>query len=327
MIHLISILCQTDKFSKSNPITEKFSVLVGMSNPHQTKDDETVEDSLSSFPEHIIKQFESCIVPGTPRLKWDDIHGLEDAKRCIMESIILPSRFPVLFSRYRKVTNFLFFGPSGSGKSVLARSISSQVDSTFFSVCSSHFISGDEQNVRALFTLALNRAPSIIVFDDFISLISLDSSNERFRRLKSELILQLFKLPSLMTSISISEKMYEVPAILFIATTPRKKIFEANIAKLRMSHCISEEDMIYLAEHSRGFSGSDIVCMIRDCSMAPLREIPREQLATATPDAIRPINLGDFQNAFEHFHSSVSPDEVKSHDEFYAAFGTPYPNR
>ncbi|GKT27499.1 hypothetical protein ADUPG1_000062 [Aduncisulcus paluster] len=66
MIHLISILCQTDKFSKSNPITEKFSVLVGMSNPHQTKDDETVEDSLSSFPEHIIKQFESCIVPGTP---------------------------------------------------------------------------------------------------------------------------------------------------------------------------------------------------------------------------------------------------------------------
>lgn len=61
------------------------------------------------------KLFEE-LINKTPVVHWDDVIGLEAAKKAIMEHIILPINFPQLFTGNRRpmYTDILLFGPSGN---------------------------------------------------------------------------------------------------------------------------------------------------------------------------------------------------------------------
>lgn len=52
---------------------------------------------------------------------WDDIAGLENAKRSLQESAILPLLRPDLYTGLRKPQNILLYGPPGTGKTMLVR--------------------------------------------------------------------------------------------------------------------------------------------------------------------------------------------------------------
>lgn len=45
---------------------------------------------------------EGAIVSEKPNVKWDDVAGLEQAKSTLKEAVILPARFPQLFTGKRR---------------------------------------------------------------------------------------------------------------------------------------------------------------------------------------------------------------------------------
>jgi vacuolar protein-sorting-associated protein 4 len=45
---------------------------------------------------------ESAILREKPNVKWDDVAGLESAKEALKEAVILPIKFPHLFTDKRK---------------------------------------------------------------------------------------------------------------------------------------------------------------------------------------------------------------------------------
>lgn len=52
--------------------------------------------------------------PTVPNVKWDDIGGLEDAKRVITDTVELPLRHPQLFAAgLRRRSGVLLYGPPG----------------------------------------------------------------------------------------------------------------------------------------------------------------------------------------------------------------------
>lgn len=68
--------------------------------------------------------------------------GLELAKEALKEAVILPIKFPHLFTGQRKPwRGILLYGPPGTGKSYLAKAVATESNATFFSVSSSDLVS------------------------------------------------------------------------------------------------------------------------------------------------------------------------------------------
>jgi vacuolar protein-sorting-associated protein 4 len=84
----------------------------------------------------------SAIVVDKPNVRWDDVAGLEIAKEALKETVILPIKFPHLFTGKRTPwRGILLYGPPGTGKSYLAKAVATEAKGTFFSVSSSDLVS------------------------------------------------------------------------------------------------------------------------------------------------------------------------------------------
>ncbi len=134
-----------------------------------------------------------------PNILWNDVAGLENAKESLKEAVILPIKFPHLFTGKRKPwRGILLYGPPGTGKSYLAKAVATEANnSTFFSVSSSDLLSKwlgeSEKLVKNLFELARTNRPSIIFIDEVDSLCGARSDNESesARRVKTEFLVQM----------------------------------------------------------------------------------------------------------------------------------------
>merc|ERR1712137_1456654 len=144
-------------------------------------------------------KLEGAIVMEKPNVSWDDVAGLEMAKEALKEAVILPIKFPQLFTGKRTPwKGILLFGPPGTGKSYLAKAVATEANnSTFFSISSSDLISKwqgeSEKMVKNLFDKARECKPSIIFIDEVDSLCSSRSDNESesARRIKTEFLVQM----------------------------------------------------------------------------------------------------------------------------------------
>jgi ATP-dependent 26S proteasome regulatory subunit len=144
------------------------------------------------------KQIFNEIVVQGDEVHWDDVAGLEIAKKALKEAVVYPFLRPDLFMGLREpARGMLLFGPPGTGKTMLARAVATESRSTFFSISASSltskYLGESEKLVRALFSLAKALAPSIIFVDEIDSLLSSRSGSgehEATRRIKTEFLIQ-----------------------------------------------------------------------------------------------------------------------------------------
>ena len=130
-----------------NSVMKTISLFMNVS-PKEDSEEAKMQDALSG-----------AIVREKPNVKWADVAGLEQAKSSLQEAVILPTRFPQLFTGERKPwRGILLYGPPGTGKSYLAKACATEADGTFFSISSSDLVSKwlgeSERLVKQLFQLA-----------------------------------------------------------------------------------------------------------------------------------------------------------------------------
>ncbi len=71
-----------------------------------------------------------------PNVKWSDVGGLETAKQELREAVEWPLKFPDSFKRLgiEPPHGILLYGPSGTGKTLLARAVATESETNFISV-------------------------------------------------------------------------------------------------------------------------------------------------------------------------------------------------
>jgi vacuolar protein-sorting-associated protein 4 len=249
-------------------------------------------DSNKSDPDQKLKEsLASCVITEKPNVKWTDVAGLDKAKQALQEAVILPIKFPNIFTGKRKPwKGILLYGPPGTGKSFLAKACATEAKGTFYSVSASNIVSKwlgeSERLVRSLFEMARQNKPSIIFIDEIDSLLSSrtgDNSNEATRRIKTEFLVQMQGVGKEDEGILVLEAT-NIPWDLDPAVRRRfqKKIYiplpdedaRSLMVKLDLGdtpNSLTEDDIHELAVMTEGFSGSDIAVLTQDAIFEPIR--------------------------------------------------------
>ncbi|TNV78336.1 hypothetical protein FGO68_gene6957 [Halteria grandinella] len=226
-----------------------------------------------------------------PTIKWTDVAGLKQAKSALQEAVVIPARFPQLFTGERKPwKGILLYGPPGTGKSYLAKACASEVDCTFISVSSADLVSKwlgeSEKLIKQLFQLAKERSPSIIFIDEIDSLCGqrCEGESDSNRRIKTEFLVQMQGGAGAESQGVLILGATNVPWELDPAVRRRfeKRIYiplpdtEARMTqfKLRLGktpNAVTESDFKEFGLASEGYSGSDIAVVVKEALMMPLR--------------------------------------------------------
>src|SRR5437870_5687790 len=108
----------------------------------------------------------------TPDVKWADIGGLESVKRELAEAVEWPLRYSDLYSAigYEMPKGVLPHGPSGTGKTLLAKAVATESEANFISIRGpellSKWVGESERGVREVFRRARQASPCLIFFDE-----------------------------------------------------------------------------------------------------------------------------------------------------------------
>mmetsp|Transcript_6257 Transcript_6257/g.14217 ORF Transcript_6257/g.14217 Transcript_6257/m.14217 type:complete len:442 (+) Transcript_6257:59-1384(+) len=335
----------------------------------------TSEDAEDKEKEKLKKGLEGAIMTSKPNIRWDDVAGLEAAKGALQETVILPTRFPQLFTGKRVPWHgILLYGPPGTGKSYLAKACATEADATFFSISSSDLVSKwmgeSEKLVRSLFEMARESKPAIIFVDEVDSLCGArgeSGESDAARRIKTEFLAQMDGVGKDSSQILVLGAT-NTPWDLDTAIRRRfeKRVYiplpelDARVRLLTLHlgdtpHSCSPEEIREIASKTEGYSGADISILTRDALFEPVRKCQRakffhrvERIGTdgmkklfwtpcspgapgaqemtlmqvpaaelLSPDVV----ADDFEAALIKSRPSVSPGDLKAHEDFTAMFG------
>ncbi|XP_069560790.1 katanin p60 ATPase-containing subunit A-like 2 isoform X1 [Brachyistius frenatus] len=236
----------------------------------------------------------------SPNIRWEDIIGLEDAKRLVKEAVVYPIKYPQLFTGILSPwKGLLLYGPPGTGKTLLAKAVATECKTTFFNISASSIVSkwrGDsEKLVRVLFELARYHAPSTIFLDELESVMSQRGSgtggeHEGSRRMKTELLVQmdgLAKSEDLVFVLAASNLPWELDhamlrrlekrILVSLPSSPARQAMTCHwlppLSSTGGVELRTALDYETLAKEMEGYSGSDIRLVCKEAAMRPVRKI------------------------------------------------------
>ncbi|KKN46424.1 hypothetical protein LCGC14_0673010 [marine sediment metagenome] len=254
---------------------------------------------------------------------YDDVGGLTDEIQRIREMVELPLKHPELFHRLNidPPKGVLFYGPSGTGKTLMAKAVSQESNANFITIngpeIMSKFYGASEGRLREIFREAEENAPSIIFIDEIDSIAPkrVDTSGEVERRVVSQLLSLMDGLRGRGETICIGatnrinsidgalrrpgrfdrEIEFGVPNV-----NGRKEIFQIHTRGMPLEDDVKLD---HYAEITHGFVGADIMAVGREAAMFSLRRVlPKINLNEPIPsEIIQEINIRD-----EDFNKAIN---------------------
>jgi len=322
---------QNDKFAGQGPNLINRSVVPQQSNFIN----QAQKENKSNVPADILEKIKSEILDKNPKVKFEEVVGLDNVKQALKEIIIIPSLRPDLFTGLRSpAKGLLLFGPPGTGKTLIAKAVATECKSTFFNISASSltskYVGESEKLVKALFEVAHypENQPAIIFIDEIESILSKrnESENEASKRLKTEFLIQFDGVATNTNDRVLVVGATNRPQDLDPAVLRRlpKKIYvgpmdfngRANfifqiLKNTKTDNNLKDNDFNTIARLSDNYSNSDLKELCRQACIEPIRELKEGQLETI--DKLRPICLNDFTKAVNVVRGTLTPEMLNEY--------------
>ena len=223
-----------------------------------------------------------------PDVQWADVGGLDDTKQELQEAVEWPMKYPTLYEKlgHRMPHGILLHGPSGTGKTMLAKAVATESEANFVSVRGpellSKWVGESERGIREIFKRARQSSPCVIFFDEIDSIAPIrggGAETQVTERVVSQLLTELDGMQEMHGVVVLAatnradmidpallrpgrfDKIIQIP---LPDLESRKRILEINAEEIPFEKDPQSPEYVNfnkLAEGTDGFSGADVAAI------------------------------------------------------------------
>ena len=260
-----------------------------------------------------------------PKVKWDEVGGLEDVKQQLKETVEWPLTNPEGFERLgiKPPRGLLLYGPPGNGKTLIAKAIATESAANFIAIkgpeVMSKWVGESEKKLREVFRKAKQVSPCIVFLDELDALAptrGTGGDNNVSDRLVDQLLTSMDGLENMEGVITIGAT--NRPEIIdqallrpgrfdrmILVGEPdedaRKKILKIHTKSVPLKNV----KLGVLAKKMVGYTGADIEGVVREAAILALRKDPKA----------KEVTMKHFEEALELVVPSITEDTVKYYEE------------
>ncbi|XP_029374028.1 peroxisome assembly factor 2 isoform X2 [Echeneis naucrates] len=271
--------------------------------------------------------------PKIPSVHWEDVGGLQQVKKEILDTVQLPLQRPELLSLGLNRTGVLLYGPPGTGKTLLAKAVATECSMSFLSVKGPElinmYVGQSEENIREVFCRARSAAPCVVFFDELDSLApsrgrSGDSGGV-MDRVVSQLLAELDGLnssvgvfvigatnrPDLLDQSLLRPGRFD--KLVYVGINEDRvsqlQVLQAVLRKFRLDPALDLQDLVDRCPPH--MTGADLYALCSDAMTAAIkRKILHIEDGLDSEESALVLSVEDFTSALETFRLSVSDEEL-----------------